>query len=352
MSQQSIAELVKLYSDAQQKLIKIISQKHARKTNTYHEKRMLQQTNATLNQLIKESKVWTNSEIPRSYKKGVRGAIDAFKASGVEVLSHDKVDKIHNKQIEILVRNTNDDLITGNVFVGRNIRDTIRQITIDTIAESRATGESIAQIRNRLKNRFINENITAIKTKNGRRISLDSYASTVARSVITESENIAVIEHTKANGHDLVRMSSHSTSCPICAPLQGRVYSITGKTKGYPKLSIAYTGVHANIHPNCKHFLYPYFPERDKGRETTKAFSNRSFDIDDRSDRERKAYDAQQERNRKRNADYRQWERYKTVMPSETPRSFSGFRKSKKANSKRYQELQSKYRGIRQQKTN
>ena len=342
-----ITELVKKYSDAQQKLVKIIGQKHARKTNTYHERRMLQQTNLVLKQLIRDSKVWTNSEIPRQYKKGVRRAIDAYKTMDIKTVSFDKVDKIHNKQIELLINNTNDDFVTANVFIGRNIRDNIRQITLDTIAEAKLTGRSMTQIRADLKNRFINQNITAIETKNGRKINLNSYAETVARSVMTETENVAVIEHVKASGHDLVKMSAHASSCPICAPLQGRVYSITGKTKGYPRLNRAFGGTHANIHPNCKHFLFPYDPSKDKDAEKTKEFSNRSFDIDPRSQKEINNYNNQQKRNQQRNADYKQWQRYKIVMPTETNKTFSGFRKSKRVNSKKYQELESNYRSIR-----
>ncbi len=347
MSNKAIAELVNEYSKAHQELIKIIGQKHARKTNTYHERRILQQVNVVLRNLIRESKVWTNSSIPRKYKKGVRKAIETFKSSGIPSISYTKHEDMHMWQIETLVRNTNSDLTAANMFVGRSIRDNVRQITLDTIKDARLTGRSVNQIRQELKNRYIDNKITSIKTKNGRNISLDVYASMVARSVLTETENIAVMEHVKASGHDLVRMSSHATTCPICAPLQGRVYSITGDTEGYPALDVAFSGVHANIHPNCKHFLIPYFPERDVDKDETKKFSNRSFNVDPRSQRQINNYNFDQERNRKRNADLRQWERYKIVMPSETPKSFKGFRKTKRANSKKYQQLQTLYRKIR-----
>ena len=342
-----IAELVKAYSDAQQKLIKIVGQKHARKNNTDYERRILTQTNATLRELVSDTKVWTNSNIPRSYKKGVNKAMKAFNELGVDVKGYEAFEKIHQKQIDILVRNTNDDLNSANNFIGRNIRDSVRQISIETIKEARLTGRSVGQIRRDLIDNFIDNNITSMETKNGRRINLDSYASTVARSTTREAENTAVIEHIKANGTNLVKMSSHLTTCPICAPLQGRVYSIDGNSTDYPSLDLAYTGDHANIHPNCRHFLAPYMPDKDKNSAETKRFSNRSFNIDPRSQAQINNYNHEQRRNRERNADKRQWERYKIVMPNETPKTLSGFRKSKRANSKKYQELDSRYRSIR-----
>ena len=47
------------------------------------------------------------------------------------------------------------------------------------------------------------------------------------------------------------------------------------------------------------------------------------------------------------NRDRRQWERYKTMMPDKTPKTLSAFRKSKKSNSDKWQELESQYRSER-----
>lgn len=49
---------------------------------------------------------------------------------------------------------------------------------------------------------------------------------------------------------DLVLLETHRNSCPHCAPMQGKVYSRTGKSKAYPNIEVAYSnGVG---HPNCK----------------------------------------------------------------------------------------------------
>lgn len=344
---QYIIELIKSYTEAQEQLVKIVGQKQSRRTNTEYEKRLMSQINGTLKQLIDESKLWTNSNVPRQYKKAVNRTVKAYKDMGIKIDGYDEFEKIHQRKIDILVRNSVDDFTKANIFIGRNINDTIRQISIEASRQATITGRNVKQLRQDLVDRFIDNKITAIKTKNGRRINLDSYAETVARSVIREAENTAVIEHVEATGNDLVRMSSHPTSCPVCAPLQGRVYSISGNDKRYPSLDFAYSGGYLNIHPNCRHFITPYEPALDKDRAETKAFSNRSFKIDPRSNSQKINYDREQRNNRKRNADKKQWERWKIVMPNETPKTLSGFRKSKKGNSKKYQKLQSQYRSIR-----
>jgi hypothetical protein len=347
---QQIIDLIKVYTEAQQRLIKVIGQKHSRKSNVMYERRILAQTNDTLKQLITDSRLWTNSNVPRQYKKAVNKAVSDYKAMGVKIEGFEAFSDIHNKEIDTLIRNTNNDFVTSTNFVGRSIRDNVRQISLDSITQSRITGRSVRQTREDLIQSFIDNNVTSMRTKNGRRINLDSYASMVARSTMTEVANQGVMKHLEANGKDLVIMSSHATTCPVCAPLQGRVYSISGNSKEYPPLDTAFTGVHANIHPNCRHVLRPYEPTKDTNRTRTKEFSNRPFDIDPRSNSQRINYDREQRNNRKRNADKKQWERYKIVMPSDTPKTLNGFRKSKKANSKKYQALKSQYASLRHTK--
>ena len=49
---------------------------------------------------------------------------------------------------------------------------------------------------------------------------------------------------------DLVLLETHLNSCPLCAPMQGRIYSMSGKSKRYPSVEKAYE--HGVGHPNCK----------------------------------------------------------------------------------------------------
>lgn len=58
---------------------------------------------------------------------------------------------------------------------------------------------------------------------------------------------------------DLVYIPAHNLSCPRCMEWQGRVYSISGKDKKYPKLEEAYSN--GMGHPNCKHIAVTYWDE-------------------------------------------------------------------------------------------
>lgn len=60
----------------------------------------------------------------------------------------------------------------------------------------------------------------------------------------------------KSQGHDLVKVSTHLGACSKCAPFQGKILSITGKTKGYPTLQEALN--HGLFHVGCRHAMGLY----------------------------------------------------------------------------------------------
>jgi hypothetical protein len=285
--------------------------------------------------------------LPSEYINGVNSVNRFLEGIGQPTSSYNQFAQLHNRAVSVLVQNATDDLINANNFVGRRYKDNIRQATIDAISQKISTGANIRDTRNDIMNRLISTNADGVRTRNGRLINLRSYAETVARSTTREATNTATLNHLTATGRDLVKMSNHNSSCGVCAPLEGRVYSISGKNKEYPPLTKAYSGTHANIHPNCRHVLVPYIESLADDPEGDKTFSNRPFNTDPRSQAEIDRYNNSQKVKAELNRDRRQWERYKTVMPNETPKTLSGFRNSKKSNSENFQKLQSNYRSIR-----
>lgn len=61
-------------------------------------------------------------------------------------------------------------------------------------------------------------------------------------------------------GCDLVEVTSHMGARPSHAEWQGKVYSISGKSKKYPPLSVTGYGTGAGLKGwNCRHDFYPFF---------------------------------------------------------------------------------------------
>jgi len=332
-----VVELIKVYEKAQKKIIDNLANTNMKRYTKKQQELLLININKEIAKLNKEAREWTNETIPTFYREGMD-----------EVEKAATFAKIHREALVVLVRNTKADLIDANQFIGRQIKDVVRQISLDVIEEKIATGRTVKDARNMLAKRLIDEKGTHLLMKNGKKMNMTAYAELVARSSTREATNRGTINQLVESDRDLVKMSNHSSSCPICAPLEGRVYSISGKDKRFPPLDRAYTGTHANIHPNCRHVLTPYI-EQYNDVEKDIAFSNRSFKTDPRSKAEQDRYNKEQAKKTKLRNDKAQWERYKLTLPDDTPKTLTGFRRMKRANSERYKQLQKDYRSLRRE---
>lgn len=343
-----VLKLIDIYRKAQEDLVRIISEKAAAGRVTEYQKSLLRQVNDQVQKLNQEAYAWVNESIPEHYKLGVDQVSASLEAMDLTIPEGaGSFAGLHTAAIEILVKNTYQDLIDANYFVGRQIYDAVRQVGLDAIAQKLSVGETVRQCKKNLIQALVDEGINGIKDKRGRSISLGVYAETVARSTTREATNRACLNQLTALGYDLVRMSSHAASCPVCAPLEGRVYSISGKDPRYPPLSIAYSGAHANVHPNCRHVLVPYIEALDDNAAQTRELSSRSFDIDPRSKKQIDIYNEVQKSKTEMRNDRNQWRKYKLAMPEDTPKTFSGFRRMKYARkSTGYDTLMSEFRQL------
>lgn len=78
-----------------------------------------------------------------------------------------------------------------------------------------------------------------------------SYNSMVFNTNLTSGAWNETINYCYENNTDVVYVEPHPFSCPLCQEWQGKFYSLTGKSKKYPNIEVAYKG--GLKHPNCKH---------------------------------------------------------------------------------------------------
>lgn len=249
---EDVLKLIEIYKTAQQNLIDIIAADISKGNVTGYKKSLLAQVNEELDRLNNIAIEWSNTVIPQEYKASATKTLDDLHDLGVdEDAKYASFSALHNRAIRLLVRNTSQTLIDANSFVGRQIKDNIRTASIAAITQKYSQGETVKETKKNLINILIDEGIGGIRTKNGSVINIASYAELVARSTTREASNQAAINQLTYLERDLVQMSTHNNPCKICAIFQGRVYSISGKSKIYPPLSVAFRNGYSNVHPNC-----------------------------------------------------------------------------------------------------
>lgn len=287
---------------------------------------------------------WIEAQMPAVYVAGMQAAISGLQAAGVEGVSVSAMTGIHRTAVEILALNIYGDLTGATGTMGRAVNDLFRQLGLETVAQKVAAGRTIPQSAKALQRALQDTGVNAFTDKAGKQWRLDAYSEMVVRSTTREATNHGTLNQLTSLGYDLVTIPAHYPTCNICAPYQGRVYSISGKDTRFPPLwNTAFAGGYGNIHPRCSHVVVPYIETFADDLQGDIARSNQPFDVDPRLEAERQAFANGQARKRLANADRNQWERYRERLPNDMP-TLAGFRRMKAANSQRYQDLQQLYR--------
>lgn len=245
-----------------------------------------------------------------------------------------------------------------NLIVGRQIPDLIRLETLKSAINIEATGRAIRREVPQLVTAIRRDGVTAFTDAAGRKWSLHTYANMALRTTARQAEVLAVL--TADPDHDLYMISENGTTCAVCAPLEGRVYSKSGTDPDFPPLAEAFGKIDPdgattlenswlNIHPNCLHALIPWTPigrseaeiERIKRKSS---FATNPRTIDPRSEAQIRAYRNKEKSRSHWLNDYRQWENYKIRLGDKAPKTFETFQKHKNLDDNTYKEWQKLYR--------
>lgn len=245
-----------------------------------------------------------------------------------------------------------------SALIGRIEPDVYRRIGLEQVALQQAAGRGTYKMLPGFVEQLRQEGITAFVDKAGRNWSLHTYCSMVSRTTSRQAEVLAVL--TADPEQDLYRISSHGTTCAICAPFEGRVYSKSGTNPDYPPLAAAFgkqdpagpdilANTWLNMHPGCLHSILPYTTvgRSEEEIQKIKDFSNPAknpFSVDPRTEKQVKAYRAKEAARAKWIREYRTWESYRMTVGDPIPKTFATWQKHKAADDEKYKNWQKLYR--------
>lgn len=245
-----------------------------------------------------------------------------------------------------------------SAVIGRTEPDVYRRVGLEQVANMQATGRGANITVPGFVEALRREGITAFVDKAGRNWSLHTYCSMVTRTTSRQAEVMAVL--TADPEQDLYQISRHGTTCGLCAPFEGRVYSKSGNDPDFPPLADAFgkvdpagpnslTNTYLNLHPNCLHSVYPWTPMGRTPEEIQKIkdFSNPAknpYSIDPRTQKQIDAYRNKEAARRRWLSDYHQWERYRMTLGDKVPKTFETFQRHKKEDDTKYKTWMKEYR--------
>lgn len=147
-----------------------------------------------------------------------------------------------------------------SALIGRVEPDVYRRVGLEQVAAQQAVGRGVNASVPAFVQALRREGVRAFTDKAGRNWSLHTYCTMASRTTSRQAEVLAVL--TADQEHDLYMISSHGTTCALCAPYEGRVYSRSGTDPDFPPLAAAFgkmdpagpdtlVNTWLNIHPNC-----------------------------------------------------------------------------------------------------
>ena len=373
-NQQELEKLISVYLKAETDIINEIARLRSQGLIDYHAVAALERVQAILNKMQTDSWQYVPRMIEKMFYVRVpeaRRMVNGQKESPEKhFMGYVNAQSLTAEQTDIVQRLTmnlmgeiSDSCVTAFGFLegallGRTENDVFRRVGLELTANMQATGKSTAATVPEFVKILQREGVTAFVDKANRHWSLHTYASMVTRTTSRQAEVLAVLSADPE--HDLYKISSHSTTCALCAPYEGRVYSKSGKDPVFPPLSSAFgkidpagaddlSNTWLNIHPNCLHVLLPWTRRGKTEEEIKKAedFSSPAknpFTVDPRSKKQIEAYRDKERGREKLLEAYRQFERYRVTIPDDTPKTFNTFLKHKLADDDKYQTWLKLYR--------
>ena len=350
MANSELENLREIYLAARETLLKTIIGTKGVGTKTYYNT-VLKRLNKLIKELEEKTDGFISSEIPKEYKKSLDETYEYFKRNNLEMKPPAAFASIHNDAVNLLAREMQYSIKSALGTVGRQVMryldesrdEALRRTGLLESGIKAASGGTIVDMKKSMVKRLQDQGFMTVQYGSGpnsRQVPLDVYAMLCARSTTREAGNLARENQLTENGYDLMEMTEHFPTCEVCAALQGKVYSISGKDKRFPPLSMVYRDGYHNVHPNCRHVMVPFIEEFNDVEEAIKR-SNAPYKPNPENV---KVYDEQQAKNRRERETLYQYERYKMRLGDDAPKSLAAFKRVKNAGGEKWEDLEYYYK--------
>lgn len=303
---------------------------------------LLDQFGLAVDQVIPEA-------IIREYFGGVDGATKALKDLKIKTRPISRL--VHKEAVQNIMDDTLLDMHaairTAKVSARKSITGTLQEVKAD-LAKGIITGDTRKAIQKRVAHSFQRDGLTSFVTIDDRKLPLDFYSMTVTRTKMRDAAVTGSVERYKENEQDLVQIVGNHDACGVCARYRGLVVSLTGATPGFPVVGENDIQL-PPFHPNDRCGIQPFvieFKSKVEIEEVKRRNNSFNPNVDPRTPEQKKAYEWEQRQRRKANEEKKQYARWVAAMGNDAPKTLGAFRRMKRSNSIKYQELQGEYRRI------
>lgn len=355
-----------LFSKAERELINEITWKSNAGFVDYAETAALERVQRILQNMVDESWDYVPEMVEKTFYQSEKDANGYRNARVLTAPQVAIVQKLSNNLLGEIVEasETAFESVKNLYTIARLEADPFREMALKQALRKEASGGSWKRGSAEMVREMQNKGIPAFVDKAGRQWSLQAYGNMAVRTTARQAQVAAILT---ADDYDLWQIVKIGTTCPVCAALEGRIYSKSGTNPDYPPLSLAFGKIdpdgpddlmntYLNIHPNCTHSYIKYttIGKTEERIQKDKDFSNpekNPITHDPRTKKQIKAY-RKKERDRQRLIqDKKQHKEYRAVLGGEVPKDFAEFREMKYNYPEKWKQAKGIYRDVNWQRS-
>ena len=352
------ALLRNLFLRTEQELIREITRKRAAGHVEYAEVAALERVQKILQNMVDTSWSYVPVMIEKIFyhsDKDAAGYANARTITGTRSVTQIAIMEqlANNLQGELIEMAGTAKRSVENVFtIARLENDPYRKLALEQILRQEAAGKPWIKSSQDLVKELETNGITGFTDKAGRKWSMQAYGNMAVRTTARQAEVAALLT---SDEYDLWQITKVGTTCPVCAPLEGRVYSKSGTNPDYPPLTVAFgkidpygsndlSNTYLNIHPNCLHSLVKYTTigksaERIQKDKDFSSVEKNPLSRDPRTKKQIAAYREKEKNRQKLLRDMKQHKEYRAILGNDIPKDFAKFRELKYNNAEKWDKI-------------
>lgn len=173
------------------------------------------------------------------------------------------------RKLNVLTEAVKEDLDSANRAVYRKMDDIYRQTVFKATYKMSSGALTLQQAVDEASKELLSQGIKCIQYKNGAQVDVVSYVEMAIRTASQRARMLGEGAFRDKHQLWLVRVSSHTATCSLCQPWQGKI--LIDDVFSHPsedflqvnagKYKLVSEAIKAGLfHPNCRHTLYTYYP--------------------------------------------------------------------------------------------
>jgi len=281
----NIDNLVNFYKEGYLELLKIVQTNNLLGKSNVQKLSLMAQVDKILLELDEGTKVWIGANIPEMYRQGSVDMVNELNKLKGEVKITD-FNSLHQDAVRVIADESYLGFAEALKTVKRDIVSIFGLVTKQEIVGELATGiisgKTLPQVQKDIQAVLKDHGVVSLIDKGGKTWQLDTYSEMLARTKMVEAYRVGGELRLIENGYDLVQITVHGAA-DDCRLVEGKVYSLTGQTPGYPNLDEIMNMSNHIFRPNCRHRTIPYISELEKNPDEFRRLSNKDQEIKDKT---------------------------------------------------------------------